>query len=130
MVSPVDISRDQDQSSLLVRSCSPGEIVVNDERCSSNLLLSPARLQTDWPVSDPAQVSAADFDAALAMQPDLIILGTGDELVFPDASVAATLLGKGVGFEVMDTRAACRTYNLLAMDKRSVVAALIQVPRA
>lgn len=130
MVTPVDINRDQDQTSLLVRVCSPGEIIVNEQRFHSHILLSPSKVQPDWPVSDPSHLTAADFDATFPMQPDLIILGTGDHLVFPAAEVSAALLGRGIGFEVMDTRAACRTFNLLAMDRRSVVAALMQLSPA
>lgn len=127
MVTPVDFNREQDPSSLLVRACTPGKIIINDQSYSSNLLLSPSLVLPDWQVDDPASIAAADFDDAVKMEPDLIIFGTGDKLVFPDTSVSAALLARGIGFEVMDTRAACRTYNLLAMDRRSVVAALLQL---
>ncbi len=130
MVTPVDINRDQDKTSLLVRACSPGEIRVNEQRFHTHLLLSPSEVQPDWPVTVPSDLTPADFAAAMAMQPDLIILGTGDDLVFPAAAISAAVLARGIGFEVMDTRAACRTYNLLAMDRRSVVAALMQLSAA
>lgn len=127
MVTPVEIHRNTDRSSLLVRSCSPGEIKVNDRAFDQHILLSPEEVIPGWSVGNPAEIAPGDLEAAVAMQPDLIILGSGDQLVFPPAAVSASLLEQGIGFEVMDTRAACRTYNLLAMDGRSVVAALIQL---
>lgn len=128
MVTPVDFNREQDPSALLVRACAPGEIIINEERYQSHLLLSPTLVVPDWPVGEPSRIAIEDFEAAADMKPDLIILGTGTNLVFPDHKVSAGLLARGIGFEVMDTRAACRTYNLLAMDKRAVVAALLQLP--
>lgn len=129
MVASVDLSRDKDETALLVRACAPGEITVNEQRISSPFLLSAKRLIPDWPVSDPARLVPSDFELAIELQPDLVILGTGERLVFPDAEVSATLLARGIGFEVMDTRAACRTYNLLVIDGRPVVAALLQLSR-
>ena len=128
MVTPVDFNREQDSASLLVRACAPGEIIINDQSYHSHLLLSPNQVVPEWPVRDAASITITDFDSVARMQPDLIVLGTGKQLVFPHPEVAAALLERGIGFEVMDTRAACRTYNLLAMDRRSVVAALLQIP--
>lgn len=123
----MQLTRDKDNTALLVRACEPGSITIGETVVTTNLLVTADRLQTDWPVTAPNTLTAADFEAALATEPELILLGTGDELVFPDQAVTAALLGQGVGFEVMDTRAACRTYNVLVMDRRPVVAALIQL---
>lgn len=123
----MQLTRDKDDTALLVRACEPGSITIGETRVSTHLLVSADRLVTDWPVGGADRLTPVDFQAALDMKPDLIVLGTGSDLVFPDPSVSAALLGKGIGFEIMDTRAACRTYNVLVMDRRPVVAALIQL---
>ena len=60
---------------------------------------------------------------------EIIIVGTGATQVFPSPDVLAPLVTHGVGFEIMDTRAACRTYNILMAEGRNVVAALIMIAR-
>ncbi len=127
MVMPVQLTRDQDRAQLLVRSCEPGVITIGDRQIRSHFLVFPDRIRPDWPVDNVAALTAIDFDEAAACEPDLIVLGTGQTLAFPRAEVSAALLARGIGFEVMDTRAACRTYNVLVMDGRSVVAALMQI---
>lgn len=123
----MQLLRDTDEKILQVRSCEPGVITVGESRITSHLLLSPTRLVAEWPVSDVSGLRPEDFATVTEMQPDLVLLGTGRDLRFPAPLVGATLLEKGIGFEVMDSRAACRTFNILALEGRSVVAAILQV---
>lgn len=127
MVVSVQLTLEKDDQSLLIRACGPGVITVNETVVRTHLLLAPDQLQSNWPVRDVASLTPDDLAPALAMQPEVIILGSGDALEFPAREVSAPLLEKGIGFEVMDTRAACRTYNVLVMDGRPVVAALLQL---
>ncbi len=123
----MQLLRDTDEKILQVRSCEPGVITVGESRITSHLLLSPTRLVAEWPVSDVSGLRPEDFAKVTEMQPDLVLLGTGRHLRFPAPLISATLLEKGIGFEVMDSRAACRTFNILALEGRSVVAAILQV---
>ena len=59
------------------------------------------------------------------MEPELIVLGSGARQIFPPLAFGATFSPRGVGFEVMDTGAACRTYNVLVGEQRRVVAVLL-----
>ncbi|MBM3387917.1 MAG: hypothetical protein FJY26_00210 [Betaproteobacteria bacterium] len=70
-------------------------------------------------------LTAEDFEPALELKPELVILGTGSRLRFPAPRLWASLIGAGIGFEAMDNGAACRTFNVLASEGRSVLAALI-----
>jgi uncharacterized protein len=79
----------------------------------------------DWPVTDAAKLTITNLESALARKPEIILLGTGSRIVFPANEVRTTILSKGIGFEIMDTPAACRTFNILAEESRRVVAALI-----
>ena len=69
----------------------------------------------------------ATMASALALQPEILLIGTGRRLVFPAHSLYAELFRKGIGLEVMDTTAACRTYNILLSEGREVVAALFMI---
>lgn len=83
------------------------------------------RLMTAWQPADAAHLQVADFDEVMELDPEVVLLGTGERLRFPDSAVQRRFLEAGVGFEVMDTAAACRTYNVLMMEGRRVAAALL-----
>lgn len=98
---------------------------INGQRYTCSLMLSPEWLDDK---NQPASVDA--LNAALAhslidRSPDLVIVGSGSRLVFPEMEFSATLLQSNIGCEVMDTAAACRTYNVLAGEYRNVLAILI-----
>jgi uncharacterized protein len=68
------------------------------------------------------------FEQALALQPELVIFGSGPRLRFVPAALTRCLIERRIGVETMDTAAACRTYNVLASEGRSVLAALLLDP--
>ena len=70
-------------------------------------------------------LTEADYAALLAHSPEIVLLGTGPSLRFPHPRLTRALAEAGVGLEVMDTAAACRTFNILAAEGRKVVAALL-----
>jgi uncharacterized protein len=82
-----------------------------------------------WPVDDVDQLAPGDLAPVLAQKTDIhvLLLGSGRRLTFPPAAVGQALREAGIGLDVMDTGAACRTYNVLLAEKRQVAAALIAV---
>jgi uncharacterized protein len=78
-----------------------------------------------WPVSAFEALAAEHFAALVALAPELVIFGSGRRLRFPAAACLRPLIERRIGFETMDTAAACRTYNVLLDEGRSVVAALL-----
>ncbi len=111
----------------LVRSVSAQGIMVGDRLFSSSLLLTPAEIQPDWAPASLDDLSDQDLIPILQWSPEVVILGTGGRLRFPAARVTAPLMARAIGVEIMDTRAACRTFNILASEGRKVVAALLGV---
>jgi len=81
-----------------------------------------------WPPERLDGLCEEHFELALALKPELVILGTGPSLKFPRPALWRGLMAAGVGFEAMDTAAACRTFNVLASEGRAVLAALIIAP--
>src|SRR5262245_52857768 len=109
----------------LVRSCTPTEIRVRDQVIRASAILTADRLVLDWAPRAIGALAAEHLEPVLALTPELILLGTGERQQFPDPSVARAAQRAGVGFEVMDTRAACRTYNVLVQEGRRVAAAIL-----
>ena len=108
-----------------IHSYSSTELVVGDLRFSSSIILLPDRIISDWSTRVMDQLQAADFELLLNLQPDLVLLGTGERQQFPPPDKYSCLTGAGIGLEIMTTPAACRTYNVLVSEGRRVAAALI-----
>lgn len=101
-------------------------VIVNGERYTqSSLLITPDSLLSDWQVDNFAALQPQHFAAFIAQQPEIALLGTGNRLRFPHPALTAALTNAGIGLEVMDTKAACRTYNILVAEGRRVVAGII-----
>jgi uncharacterized protein len=79
----------------------------------------------DWQPPAPEALSIADFRALLSLEPEVVLLGTGDRQRLPPAELYADFAARGIGLEVMDNRAACRTYNVLLAEFRDVAVALM-----
>ena len=102
-----------------------GEVQVNGERLTRSCVVAPDRLIRDWPPDSVDALAAEHLAQLLDLEPELVLLGVGARLRFPDRTLLGPLEQRGIGVEVMDTAAACRTYNLLKGDGRRVVAALL-----
>lgn len=99
--------------------------LVNDRRLERSFVVAPDRLVEDWPVGDVRALEAADLEPLLALQPELIVLGSGASQAFPPPAAMAACLARGIGLETMTNEAAARTYNVLAGEGRRVVAGFI-----
>jgi uncharacterized protein len=78
-----------------------------------------------WPVPSFEALTPAHFEALAALRPELVIFGSGARIRFPKPALLRPLIEARIGVETMDTPAACRTYNVLLAEGRSVVAALL-----
>ena len=101
-----------------------GYVMVNGERRSSSLVVLPARIE-DWAAKTFDQLSADDFAFLRGLNAEIVLLGTGARQRFPHPRLTAALAQAGIGLEVMDLQAACRTYNILVAEERKVAAALL-----
>ena len=103
-----------------------GYVAINNVRHESCVVVTPQAVMK-WPVAGFETLSAADFGFVAELKPEILILGTGAAQRFPQPEVVRSLAAIGVGVEVMDSRAACRTYNILAAEGRKVAAAILVV---
>jgi uncharacterized protein len=103
----------------------PTQVVINQQAYAVSLLVAPDRPVADWQPRCFEEINSENIAAIADYDPEVVVLGTGARLRFPASGLTAALINRGIGVEVMDTPAACRTYNLLAADGRRVVAALL-----
>ena len=101
-----------------------GYVMVNGERRAASLVVLPDRVEP-WTVKGFEQLSTADFDFLKDLGAEIVLLGTGARQRFPHPRLTAALAQAGIGLEVMDLQAACRTYNILVAEERKVAAALL-----
>jgi uncharacterized protein len=110
---------------LSITSYDAGHIAVNGRRLTRSFLLTPQRLIEDWPPASFDSLSEADLLAVARLDCPIVLLGTGARQRFPAPALMRHLIERRVGVEVMDSHAACRTYNILMTEGREVAAALI-----
>jgi uncharacterized protein len=122
------ISLDQPVTINVVRGYGPGVIRIGERNLGRSLIVTPTTLIEDWRPSGIADLLAEDIEPLLRLLPEVLLIGSGMRQVFPERATMAALYAAGIGFEVMDTGAACRTYNVLAAEGRNVAAALIIEP--
>ena len=113
---------------LAVTGYGEGWIAVNGEKFTHSIVLSSLGDKREWQCTDPNALSDSIFAELAEMGVEMVIYGSGDKLCFPRPEWLSSLYKKGIGLEAMDTRAACRTYNILAAEGRKVAAALLVQP--
>jgi uncharacterized protein len=102
-----------------------GYVAVNHRKYEENLIVLPDSVTPDWSTATVATLAAEDMDKLLALGAEIVLLGTGSRLRFPAGALLRPFAPAGIGLEVMDLQAACRTYNILAAEGRKVAAALL-----
>jgi uncharacterized protein len=100
-------------------------VEINAVRWAQSLVVLPESPPMAWPVGTFESLSAGDFGILEALEPDLVILGTGLKQRFIAPKLIDSLLSRRIGVECMDNQAACRTYNILMAEGRKVALALI-----
>lgn len=116
---------DNNEAKYQVRSYKPGRIQINDSIHNHSVIVSPHTLIENWSPSSVKELSAQALMKVTPLKPDILLIGTGSEMVLLSPSLYGELINLGIGVEVMDTSAACRTYNALSAENRNVAAALL-----
>ena len=109
----------------IIRAYAPGQVTINQDIYTQSLIVLPRQIIADWMPKTFEDLTAVHFDVIAELSPEVVVLGTGKRLRFPRPTLIATLVNANIGMEVMDTAAACRTYNILMGEGRNVAAALL-----
>lgn len=100
-------------------------IDVNGQRYENSLLLLPQQIRENWAQGGFDALDLADFRPVIELKAEILLLGTGLHQRFPPPALLRELMAAHIGLEVMDTGAACRTFNILVAEGRNVAAALL-----
>ncbi|MEM7562368.1 MAG: Mth938-like domain-containing protein [Pseudomonadota bacterium] len=111
-----------------INAYSDDSITVNETVYRSSLVLSANEIFSAWPVTSIQQLELEQLSAITDMKPEVVLLGTGNRQAFPPAQIFAHFGQQGIGLEVMDNGALCRTFNILVAEDRAVVAAILIGP--
>ncbi|NYZ63019.1 Mth938-like domain-containing protein [Luteimonas deserti] len=109
----------------VLRGADGRQALVNDRRMTRSFIVAPRTLIEDWPAIDVRSLDADALAPLLALEPDVVLIGTGAGQGFPPASTMALCLSRGIGLEAMTNAAAARTFNVLAGEGRRVVAGFV-----
>ncbi|MBA2409296.1 MAG: Mth938-like domain-containing protein [Gammaproteobacteria bacterium] len=121
----MDITQEFGPGNYRIRAYEAGRVVINEHSYTDSLVVTPDRLEAQWPPRTVAELEPAHLEFIAALQPEVVLLGTGPRLQFPGPEVMDFFRRKRIGFETMDTAAACRTFNVLMAEGRAVAAALL-----
>jgi uncharacterized protein len=108
----------------LVRAYSEREIIIGERHLTRSCILTATQLLDDWAPAEFAALDETHLETIFALEPELVLLGTGPVQRFASAPVRAAFAQRRVGLEVMQLGAACRTFNVLVQEERRVAAAL------
>ena len=112
-------------TAVTIQHVEQGRIRVGEEDIFDNIVLFRDTVQRGFMPAKPGQLSTTDIDELVDQSPEIILFGSGWNTVLPPRDVVFALARRGIGFETMDTPAACRTFNILVSEDRDVAAVLL-----
>ena len=122
----MQLTLDRTGNANTVSALESGRLKIAGRWLTGSLIVSAQQLLADWTAVSAAALRWEHIEPMLELQPEIILIGSGNTLAFAPAAVSGKVLQQGIGFEIMDTAAACRTYNILVSEQRRVVAGIIQ----
>jgi len=117
-------AEDHNSANYKISGYDHGSIGINGLAHNQSLVISPMELLSPWKPEKYEDLKAEDLDEIYAFKPEIIILGTGLKQRFPSSEILRRLAKEQIGYEIMDTQAACRTFNILMAEDRTVVAGM------
>lgn len=120
----MQFSEDQPQATYLIQAYDSGWVQIQNQRLTQPFIVSAQTLITDWAAASFEQLSPEQLSPLFALKPEVILIGCGNQASLPTPAIYRALVEHGVGFELMTTDAACRTYTILLAESRTVAAAL------
>jgi uncharacterized protein len=121
----MQFTREPESEANAIVACADGAIRLRDREFTRSLIVTRTAVIDDWQPPAVDRLTIADFSKLLALAPQVVLLGTGSRQRMPPPELYAAFAARRIGLEVMDNRAASRTYNLLLSEFREVAVALI-----
>jgi len=111
----------------VIGSYRPGSIFVNDSELTDSFIVMPDALIRNWPPKSMKSLQLHHVAMIAELDPELVIFGSGERIVFPAISLLAPLLERNIGYEIMGTASACRSFSILGSEGRRVAAAMMMI---
>lgn len=121
----VQIIEDANNAQFQIQAYEAGHLKINHKLYQKSVIIASDLLVSDWPPQSIQALRAEHLIPIIDLKPDVFLLGTGSQLVFPELELLAPLYDAKIGTEVMNTYSACKTYQVLTAEERHVVAALM-----
>ena len=121
----MQFTRENANEANAILSCTEREVRLPGRSIAGSVIVTRDAVIEDWRPPAVDALSIGDFEALVALRPEVVLLGTGERQRLPGPALYADFAARGIGLEVMDNRAACRTYNVLLGELRDVAVALI-----
>jgi uncharacterized protein len=121
------ITEDLGAKQNLIRGYESGRISINGVAYTRSLIVTPERVEADWTPGQFEAMRPEHFASVVAWGPEIMLIGTGTTLRFPPMEIRRVFAEAQIGLEIMDTAAACRTYNIITAEGRRVAAALLMI---
>ena len=125
MLRRMPLTEDIITSRYRISGYSNNAVTINETNYSNSLIVSAGTLLSPWPVESIADLGVESLAPIFDLSPEVVLLGTGTQQHFPEPRIASLFGQKGIGLEVMDNGALCRTFNILVAEDRAVVAAIL-----
>jgi uncharacterized protein len=119
------LQADDSSATYLIQRYEPGKIWINQQCYQNSVIVWPHRFISDWGPTNFSEIKQEHFQVLFDSTPQIVLFGTGTRLVIPPQDLLLPLFEKGIGVELMDSRAACHTYTVLASEKRNVAACIL-----
>lgn len=123
------LSLDGQGAANTIQAYGHGFITVNTQHFYCSVVVARDRIIDDWPPQRFADLRSSHMRLLTTLNPEILLLGTGDHQQFPHLEILKPLINQRISFEIMDTPAACRTYNIILTEGRQVAAALIPLEK-
>lgn len=121
----MEFARDNSTEPNAILTCARDEVRLRDRAFGASVIVTRSAVIEPWTPASAESLSIGDFDALLELEPEVVLLGTGERQRLPPPQLYVAFAARGIGLEVMDNRAACRTYNVLLAEYREVAVALM-----
>jgi len=121
----MSLTQDFTEASFMITGVQPGCVMINNKAYSQSLVVSSDKLMIPWKVTHVDQLNENNLAAIFKAQPEIVLIGTGDQLILPEPKILALFAQQKIGLETMSTSAVCRTYGILVAEGRKASAAII-----
>lgn len=120
-------SLDDNGAGNVITGYETGRVILQGQELTQSVIVTFEHLVRDWAPQSFEDLQPMHLEPILELEPEIIVLGSGRHQRFPSTDFMGRVWARGVGLEIMDTGAACRTYNILVSEGRKAAAALLMI---